>query len=396
MDILIVSHLYPTPADSVPGIFVHQQAQALQERGHSVKVLSPTPYVPNVPHLPNRWARFRDTPDRSQIDGIDVSYPKYVSLPSLHTLPLVAKSVRRSVDSAISNLEYSPSFSPDVVNAHVPLPDGYACLPACRRLDVPLVTTVHGASIQISSENRLCRRQIRTVFQSSAEVVFNSEVLLGKAKKYFNGFNRARVVPNGVPLAKLDSASAAELPANFSENRMVVASVGSLQPTKGQGDVFEALQNLPAESRPNYLLIGDGPKREELERKATALDLPVHFTGSVPHEDVFSYLKSTDIMALPSTEEAFGIAYIEAMACESPVVGCEGEGPSEFVDHGETGFLVPPNDPKAITDILTDLHDNPSKVRRMGKKASEYVRNNLTWAENARKNEKIYQSAIEK
>lgn len=93
--------------------------------------------------------------------------------------------------------------------------------------------------------------------------------------------------------------------------------------------------------------------------------------------------------------EAFGIAYIEAMACKSPVIGCEGEGPSEFVDHRETGFLVPPNDPEAITDILTDLLDDPSRIRQMGKAASEYVRNNLTWAENARKNEKIYQSAIE-
>jgi teichuronic acid biosynthesis glycosyltransferase TuaC len=396
LDILIVSHLYPTPNDSVPGIFVHQQAQALQERGHTIRVISPTPYVPRVPQLPDRWARFRDTPGQSRIDEINVSYPKFLSLPSRHTLPLVAKSVRRTVDNAISDLTSNSGFSPDVINAHVPLPDGYASLPACRRLNVPLVTTVHGNSIQVSSKNRLCRRQIRTVFQSSEEVVFNSEVLLGKAKKHFDGLNQARVVPNGVPLTKLQSASSAKLPDSFSEDRMVVASVGSLQPTKGQEDVLEALQDLPAGSRPNYLLIGDGPQREELEQKAVTLDSPVHFAGSVPHEDVFSHLKSTDIMALPSIEEAFGIAYIEAMACESTVIGCEGEGPSEFVENGETGYLVPTNDPKAITNILTGLLDNQSKVQQIGKKASEYVRNNLTWAENARKTEEIYQSAIEK
>ncbi|NHX36807.1 MULTISPECIES: glycosyltransferase [Halolamina] len=393
MNILIVSHLYPTPADSVSGIFVHQQAQALQERGHTVRVISPTPYIPSVPQLPERWARFRDTPDHSRIDGIDISYPKYLSLPSRHALPFVAKSVRRTVDSTISKLKSSTTFSPDVINAHVPLPDGYACLPAARRLETPLVTTVHGASIQVNSENRFCRRQIQAVFQSSAEIVFNSEVLLGKAKKHFDGLNHAKVVPNGVPLTKLKSASAAKLPDSFSENRMVMTSVGSLQLTKGQGDVFEALQDLPGDSRPNYLLIGDGPQREDLEQKATDLDSPVNFAGNVSHEEVFSYLKSTDIMALPSTEEAFGIAYIEAMACESTVIGCEGEGPSEFVENGETGYLVPPNDPMAITDILTDLLDNPSKVRQIGKNASEYVRNNLTWAENARKNEEIYHSA---
>lgn len=394
MNVLIVSHLYPTPANPVPGIFVHQQAQALQERGHTVRVISPTPYVPGVPKLPSRWARFRDTPDQSQIDGIDVSYPKYISLPCRQTLPLVAKSVRRTVDNTIMGLESNNTFSPDVINAHVPLPDGYACLPVCQRLDVPLVTTVHGASIQVSSENLLCRRQIRTVFQMSAEIVFNSKILLEKAKKYFDRLSQANVVPNGVPLTKLEEASAAKLPDEFSEKRMVLTSVGSLQSTKGQIDVIKALQELPKDSRPNYLLIGDGPQREELEKKSKYLNSPVHFTGAIPHKDVFSYLKSTDIMALPSTKEAFGIAYIEAMACESPVIGCQGEGPSEFVESGKTGFLVPPNDPKAIKDALPRLLNNPSRVQQMGKAASDYVQSNLTWANNASKNEEVYQSAI--
>ncbi|KAB7514665.1 glycosyltransferase [Halosegnis rubeus] len=393
MNVLIVSHLYPTPNDSVPGIFVHQQAQALIERGHTVRVISPTPYVPNVPYLSNRWERFSDTPSRAHIDGIDVSYPKYLSLPSRHTLPLIAKSVRHTVGTAISDI-VSGGFSPDVINAHVPLPDGYACIPSCQRLSVPLVTTVHGASIQISSESRLCRRQIRTVLQSSEEIVFNSNVLLGKANEHFTGLSRAKTIPNGVPLTELDSAPVAKLPDRLDENRMVVTSLGSLQSTKGQADVFDALQRLPTESRPNYLLVGDGPRREQLEQAAANLDSPVRFVGTVPHEEVFSYLKATDIMALPSAEEAFGIAYIEAMACDCAVVGCEGEGPSEFVEHRETGYLVPPDDSKALAGLLSELLDNPARTQQVARNASEYVRENLTWAENARKNEEVYQSAI--
>lgn len=395
MNILIVSHLYPTPNNTVTGIFVHRQVQALAERGHEVQVISPTPYVPDVPYLPNRWALFRDTPNRAQIDGIDVEYPRYVSLPSRHTLPLVAISFRQCVSSAIVDLTSSSFFSPDVINAHVPLPDGYACLPASHRIDVPLVTTVHGASIQKSSKNRLCRRQIESVFEHSDEIVFNSKVLRSKAQEYFSDLEQANIVPNGVPLLEIEAASPANLPDTFSADRLVVTSLGSLNSKKGQRDVFEALRRVSVDSQPNYLLIGDGPDREALEQKAEELESPVYFTGNIPPDNVYSYLKAADIMALPSTEEAFGIAYIEAMACGSPVIGCEGEGPSDFVEHGKTGYLVPPNEPDTIANIVQHLSDNRTKIEQMGDKAREYVLENLTWAENARQNEEIYQDAIE-
>jgi len=110
MNILIVSHLYPTPDDTAYGIFVHEQAQALAKRGHEIRVISPTPYVPYIPYLPD-WARFSDTPNRATIDGINIQYPKYLSLPSHRTLPLVAKSVRRTVTKAISKFK-SSGFHP--------------------------------------------------------------------------------------------------------------------------------------------------------------------------------------------------------------------------------------------------------------------------------------------
>jgi glycosyltransferase involved in cell wall biosynthesis len=394
MKILIVSHMYPAPEDTVYGIFVHQQAQALAERGHSVRVISPTQYVPNLPYLPDRWARLSNIPNRTQLDGIKIQYPKYFSLPSHSTLPLVAKSVRRTVTDAILELEAS-GFLPDVINAHVPLPDGYACIPSSCRLNVPLVTTVHGASIHKSSKKYLCRYQIHSTFAYSDNVVFNSRVLREKAKKIYAGLENSNVVPNGVPLKKIRSASPAELPANFSEDHLVLTSLGSLNRKKGQFDVLKALQNLPRHLQPNYLLIGDGSHREKLEQEAKKVDSPIHFTGTVPHETVLSYLMSTDIMALPSTQEAFGVAYIEAMACGSPVIGCQGEGPSDFVRDGETGYLVPPNDPNAIAEKIRYLSENQLKLKRMGDAARDYVRENLTWEENAQQIERIYQHSIE-
>lgn len=397
MNLLIVSHLYPTPDDTAYGIFVHEQAQALVERGHEIRVISPTQYVPNIPYLPDRWAQFSDTPNRAQIDGIDIQYPKYLTVPSHRTLPLVAKSVRRTVTKAVSKLR-SGGFSPDIINAHVPLPDGYACIPSSRRLNIPMVTTVHGSSIYKSAKNPICRRQIRSTFEASSEVIYNSSILKSKSESYFPDIRNTNVLHNGIPLDRVESAPEADLSNIFPEDRIVISSLGYLIERKNHSDVISAISEIEPDERPYYLIIGKGPNREAVERqiKNNGLSEYVHFTGFVPeHLDVLSNLKSTDIMVLPSTDEAFGIAYIEAMACGSPVIGCEGEGPSDFIKDGETGYLVPPDDPTTIADILQELSEDQNKLDQMGDAAREYVLENLTWEENARRNKEIYEQAIE-
>jgi len=392
MDILVVSHLYPTPDDPVTGVFVHEQVKALRERGHTVRVLSPRPYVPAFPGLPERWRKFSETPRGASIDEVPVSYPRYLSLPSRRTLPLVSLSARWTLSRQVRELP--PDFLPDVVHAHVPLPDGYASFPAAEQLGVPQVVTVHGASIQKAASNPISRRQIGTVFDQSAAVIFNSEVLQNKARAYFNTFDTAHVVHNGIPIESVTAASPANLPEPFEADRLVVTSVGSILPEKGQWVVVNAIKQLPESMQPNYLVIGDGPERERLEEAAAEIESSVHFTGTVPNREVFSYLKASDVMALPSTEEAFGVAYVEAMACNCTVIGCQGEGPSEFVTDGETGYLVPHDDPDAVATRLRDLIANPTQLGQMGAAASTYVKENLTRAENAKKTEEILKAAL--
>jgi glycosyltransferase involved in cell wall biosynthesis len=175
------------------------------------------------------------------------------------------------------------------------------------------------------------------VFESSDKIVFNSSVLRTKAKRFYSGIEHANVVSNVVPLTKIHSATPAELPASLSEDRLALTSLCLLNQAKGQYDVFKSMQRLPADLQPNYLLLGDGPEREALEQEAKKLECPVHFTGAVPHETVF-HLKSTDIMVLPNIKKAFAVTYIEAMAYGLPVIGCEGEGPTDFAEEGKTVF----------------------------------------------------------
>lgn len=397
MKILVVSHLYPTPHDSAYGIFVHQQSKALAERGHEVKIVSPTPYVPKWLGISGRWKKFSKVPDESEISGIKVKYPKYISVPSRITLPLVAKSVRRTVDHQIRDMVSTDEFNPDVVHSHVPLPDGYACFPICEELNIPLVTSVHGASIYKSSNNRICRRQISKVFNNSSEIIFNSATLKDEASLNYSGLSRSHVVHNGIPVSKIQSAPTADLDDVFPEDRLVICSLGSLTERKSHSDVIKALSEFDADDRPYYLIIGQGPIQDRLQKQVNEQDLDkyVHFTGHVSeHRDVFSKLKAADVMVLPSKNEAFGIAYIEAMACTCPVIGCTGEGLSGFVEDGETGYFVQHNSPYKLAEKIQIFIDDLENLRRMSENARNFSHENFSWKTNSREVEDILEKAI--
>jgi glycosyltransferase involved in cell wall biosynthesis len=223
--------------------------------------------------------------------------------------------------------------------------------------------------------------------------VFNSEILRSTAREYYPDMPDGTVVHNGVPLDEIESAETASHSNRFPEDRLTIASLGELIPRKNHEIVIRAIASMEPDSRPYYTIIGDGPNRDRLERLVAKKKIKplVHFTGQVPeHQRVFSLLKAVDMMVLPSIDEAFGIAYIEAMSCGCPVIGCEGEGPSEFVEDGKTGFLIPENDPAEIARILAEISENRELIETMGTAARDYVRENLTWEENAKQMEEIF------
>lgn len=393
MNVNIVSHMFPTPQDSVSGIFVLQQAEALSQRGHDITVVSPTPYVPkSVSEVLNRPPS-SEIPEQDSYGAIDVHYPRYWSLPRSETLPIVAYSFRRTLNKHRDLFE-----SADIINAHVALPDGFGCTPVARSLEIPLVTTIHGADIYKTASNSIAKKQIQSVFDRADRVIMNSNRLLQEAKELFQRLNNTHVVYNGIPTERITRIQPESISELFEGERLVVATVGTLIPRKGHKDVLGALERISVESRPYYLIIGDGSLREELEIYVTdaGLDEYVYFTGYVPeHDSVFAKLKSADVMAMPSTDEAFGIAYLEAMACGLPVIACEGEGPADFITNRETGFLVPPKDPDAIADVIQELQTYPELRDRIASRGQRTALNGFSWERNAKSTERIFQKTID-
>jgi teichuronic acid biosynthesis glycosyltransferase TuaC len=107
------------------------------------------------------------------------------------------------------------------------------------------------------------------------------------------------------------------------------------------------------------------------------------------------YISKADIFSLPSLNEAFGVVYIEAMACGKPVIGCKGEGIEDFVDDKITGLLVKPKDVDSLAKALDFLLSNPDEAKAIGERARKLVMKNYTWAKNAEKTISLYQGVLE-
>jgi len=395
MNALVVSNLFPNEVDVRKGLFVSHQTSALRDRGHDIRVLAPVPWVPPRLPVPDRWAENRGIPRSDIVRDVPVEYPRYFSLPGPQTIALSSIAARASL--WWHGRRFEREFNPDLVNAHVALPNGFASISLAKLFDVPLVTTIHGADLQHSVSFPAGESLLGHTFRCSESLVVNSSKLASLLETRFLDTPPVDIVPNGIPIEMVRETASCDPPVAIDPDATVLITVGKLVETKGIHLVLDALAELPDVSDLQYIIIGGGPQRDALWKRVAERDLSdiVTFTGKVPHRTVFEHLHHADLFALPSYKEAFGIAYLEAMACGLPVIACEGEGPADFVEHDETGYLVPPRDVDELRRVIATLIDSPETRRRVGTAASEVVSEQYTWESNAARVEEIYKRAAQ-
>ena len=159
--------------------------------------------------------------------------------------------------------------------------------------------------------------------------------------------------------------------------------------------MIEALALLPPEVR--YRIIGDGPERAALVALARQRGLGdrVEFTGQLDPEPAVRAAREGWLFVMPSTEEAFGVAYIEAMAAGIPAIGAAGEpGPAEIAAAGGGIELVPARDPGALTETIVRLLSDPERMAALGADARHTVEAEFTWEACGRRTLEVYRAVI--
>jgi len=187
---------------------------------------------------------------------------------------------------------------------------------------------------------------------------------------------KVQVVYNGIDLDAFQSAPIAEVRQQFGwkTGQFVFGVFGRRASVKGQRTAIEAMFVLRQQGVGAKLVIaGDGPDKNDLMESANVLGIgdSVLFAGFV--EDVRELMSACDVIAVPSLKEGFGLAAVEAMALERPVVASNVGGLPEIVVPGETGFLCTPGDPAALAQALFELAGDRSCSEQMGKRGRERV-----------------------
>jgi glycosyltransferase involved in cell wall biosynthesis len=283
----------------------------------------------------------------------------------------------------------------DVLHVHGAWPVGLASPVIARESGIPVVITFHiqddGRLVSGSAGSELYRTMLD---HAAAFVVVGSPLerfLADLAHRTIE--SKLHRIPNGVDLGEIGGVLN-ELKGHEPEWQSVV-SVGNLWPVKGIDLNLRALARLADRKIPwsRYTIIGDGPERPALERLAEELGLTsrVNFKGTLPHRAVLREVARAGIFSLPSWQESFGAAHLEAMACGRPVIGCRTQGIEDMIEHRKEGLLVEPKNVEALASALEMLLTHPETAREMGRRGQSVARK-LTWSRSADRYMSLYRS----
>jgi len=383
--VAVVSEFYPSVRDPVLGVWAHRQALAAREAGVEVRVLVLHRLVPPRAALAAgpggalsaMSARLRE-PRAQTRDGLQITYVPFVSPPrdrsyagwGAWAAPALALALRR----------LARTFAFDLVHAHNAVPAGDAVRRA--RSGTPVVVSVHGGDVLYTARlSPVGARAVARGLGAARLVLANSHGIAELAQAH--GANETRVVHLGADMPSAQRAEPQQTSWQLSKPAPSLVTVAHLVERKRHADVLRALAVL-GQRHPTlrYTIVGDGPERTALEGFAARLGVAgrVDFLGQLSPQDALERVGRCTLFVMPSIDEAFGVAYVEAMAAGVPAIGCRGEpGPEEIAAAGDGFMLVPPGDIERLTQRIDELLSDPHRLREARQRARATVAGNFTW-----------------
>jgi glycosyltransferase involved in cell wall biosynthesis len=264
---------------------------------------------------------------------------------------------------------------------------------AARRRDIPVVAVSRGWTAE-NLKVRLYEWLDRWHLRWMDRVVCVSEGQARKVKKAGVDPARIVVVRNAVDISRfadVDLRCCQWLHDLFPRpRRAVVGAAGRLSPEKGFDVYLEAAARIAESDRSiGFVHFGDGPERDRLEKRIRSANLGDVFVLTGHRTDLDRYLPFLDLMVLPSYTEGLPNVVLEAFAAGVPVVASAVGGTPEVVEDGVSGYLVPPGDPDILAQRILDVLASEERRKAMGRCGRQRVREQFTFAAQARAYERL-------
>jgi L-malate glycosyltransferase len=344
---------YPTYGGS--GVVATELGIELAARNHEVHFIS---YA-----MPIRLA---GADERIWFHEVEVTtYPLFDHPP--YTLALATKMA-----------EVAEEASLDLLHVHYAIPHSVSALLARmmagpRRL--PFITTLHGTDITLVGNDRSYLPITRFSIEQSDGVTAISNYLRERTAREFEIKRPIEVIPNFVNCDLYTRSRDTALRAQWApEGEPILMHLSNFRPVKRIMDAIEIFALVREKIPAKFVLIGDGPDRgaAEYSVRRKRLSKDVFFLGK--QDRVHEKLGVADLFLLPSDEESFGLAALEAMACEVPVIATNVGGIPEVVTHGLDGYLFEPRDVATGAEYALQVLTRPDRGRMMGEMARANAR----------------------
>lgn len=263
MKLLTFSTLYPNSARPIHGIFVETRLREVLKSGEvEAKVVAPVPWFPWRHGLFGKYAQHAHAPAEEHRAGIEVLHPRYLVVPKVG-MTLAPFLLAQAAIPAVAKLLRRYDF--DAIDAHYLYPDGIAALMVGERFGKPVVITARGTDVTLIPRYRLPRALIRRAARKAAALITVSRALKDDLVRLGVPSDAITVLRNGVDLERFKPVDRDAARSELGLRRTTLLSVGHLIPRKAHDLVVEALAFMP---EVELIIIGDGPKRADLDRKS--------------------------------------------------------------------------------------------------------------------------------
>ena len=341
------------------GIVATELGKALARRGHQVHFIST--------EMPFRFGEFQAGLAFHQV--VTPTYPLFRE--PQYLLSLANKIV-----------QVAREFRLDIIHAHYAVPHATAAFLSRQVLASTgaaprVVTTLHGTDITLVGNDPSYSQIVAFSIEQSDRVTAVSESLRAATCAELGVTRDIAVIPNFLDCSIHRRHVSPELRRRFGggdPDVKIVTHVSNFRPVKRVEAVLAIFDRIRRAVPARLLLVGDGPELGTAYRVARELGISdlIDIVGA--QEEVVPLLSVSDVFLLPSSQESFGLAALEAMACEVPVVASRVGGLPEVVEHGVSGFLHPPDALDDMAESAISLLTDKARHDRMGKAACARVR----------------------
>ena len=358
LNILTLSTLFPNRSAPNFGIFVERQTAELASRPEAmVTVINPVGMPPWPLNRHKQYQPIRGLALHEAWRGLDIHRPRFRLIPKIGG-PGNARRIADAILPLARTLHGDTPF--DVIDAEFFYPDGPAAMRLADALGIPFTIKARGADIHHWGSDPACRDQILQAAEKASALLAVSEAMkqdmiaLGmdgsKIAVHYTGLDQDRFIPVDRDTAK----RALGVPGPL------FVSTGALIPRKNQDLVIRAMPDFPDAV---LMLAGKGEAEPGYRALAQQLGVAdrVRFLGSVPHEELAQLTAAADIAILVSKSEGLANAWVEALACGTPVIISEAGGARELVTSADAGRIIPQTVEAIVEAAKAILADPPEQ-----------------------------------